>query len=228
MFFRRRSTQAEYFDLPDRPESETIAAFLDLDRLNLAFRFDLPFHSTLPRWLGLARCERLKLLDLGAGTGLLGKQLAEWASQRGWCWQITNLDTNWLALELGNAPRSIAGSALALPFTDGSFDVVFASQMTHHLTDEEIILHLREAWRVTRDALFICDLSRNAGLYAMLWLATRLMQICRPVREDALVSVRRGFRLGELRALAANAQLTNAKVWLYYASRIVLQARKIA
>jgi hypothetical protein len=62
----------------------------------------------------------------------------------------------------------------------------------------------------------------------MLWLSTRLMRICRPVREDALVSVKRGFRLRELRALAGRAQLTNAKVWLYYASRTVLQARKIA
>jgi 2-polyprenyl-3-methyl-5-hydroxy-6-metoxy-1,4-benzoquinol methylase len=228
MFFHRRSTQAEYFDLPNRPESETIAAFRDLDRLNLAFRFDLPFHVTLPRWLGPARCERLELLDLGAGTGLLGKRLSEWASRQGWCWRFTNLDTNPLALTLGNAPRSIAGSALALPFTDGSFDVVLASQMTHHLTDEEAVLHLREAWRVTRDGLFICDLNRNAGLYLMLWLSTRLMRVCRPVCEDALISVKRGFSLNELRVLAGKAQLATAKVWLFYASRIVLQARKAA
>jgi len=226
MFFRRRSTQAEYFDLPNRQESETIAAFRDLDRLNLAFRFELPFQMTLPRWLGPARCERLELLDLGAGTGLLGKRLSEWASRREWCWRFTNLDTNPLALKLGNAPRSITGSALALPFADGSFDVVIASQMTHHLTDEEVVLHLREAWRVTRDALFVCDLHRNAGLYVMLWLSTRLMRICPPVREDALVSVKRGFRFRESRALAAKAQLTNPKVWLYYLSRVVLQARK--
>jgi hypothetical protein len=65
-------------------------------------------------------------------------------------------------------------------------------------------------------------------LYVILGLSTRLMRICRPVREDGLVSVKRGFRLGELRMLAARAQLTNAKVRLHYASRIVLPARKIA
>ena len=65
----------------------------------------------------------------------------------------------------------VTGSALQLPFADGSFDLVVASQMTHHLTDEEVVQHWREAWRVTRDAIFICDLHRNAGFYALLWPA---------------------------------------------------------
>jgi SAM-dependent methyltransferase len=226
MFFHRRSAQAEYFDLPDRPESETAAAFRDLDRLNRVFLFGRPIEEVVPKWLGHERCQQFDILDLGAGTGLMGKLLSAWAAKRGWCWRFTNLDTNRSALKLGGAPRAVAGSALALPFTDENFDLVIASQMTHHLTDAEIVLHWREAWRVTRDALFICDLHRNAGLYAMLWLATRMMGIGQPVREDALTSVQRGFRLREWRALAKQAGLADARVWLYYGTRIVMQARK--
>jgi len=227
MFFPRRSAQAEYFDLPDRPEAETAAAFRDLDRLNRAFLFERPFEDVLPKWLGPERCQRLEILDLGAGTGLLGKLLSAWAARRGWHWQFTNLDTNGFALKLDGAARSVVGSVLALPFADASFDLLIASQMTHHLTDAEIVRHWREAWRVTRDALVVCDLHRNAGLYVMLWLMTRLMGIGQPVREDALISVRRGFRLREWRALAKEAGLTDARVWLYYGTRIVMQARKL-
>lgn len=226
MFFRHRSTQAEYFDLPDRSESETVAAFRDLDRLNETFRFDLPFLYTLPRWLGPERCADLEFLDLGAGTGLLGRRLSAWAKRQDWRWRFTSLDTNPLALKLGAAPRSVAASALALPFADGSFDVVVASQMTHHLTDAQIVTHLREAWRVTREALLICDLHRNAGLYALLWGSTRLMGIGQAVREDALISVQRGFYLGDLRALAERAGIPGAQAWLYFGTRVVLQARK--
>jgi SAM-dependent methyltransferase len=226
MFFRRRSAQAEYFDLPDRPEAETIAAFRDLDRLNRVFHFERPFEDALPEWLGPRRCAHLEILDLGAGTGLLGKILSEWAQARGWNWSFMCLDSSPLALKVGNPPRQKVGSVLALPFADASFDLVIASQMTHHLADGEIVRHWREAWRVTRDAVLISDLHRNAGLYALLWAATGLMRVCRRVREDSLVSVKRGFRLDEWRRLAQQAGLRNPRVWLYYGTRIMLQARK--
>jgi SAM-dependent methyltransferase len=226
MFLRHRSTQAEYFDLPGRTEAEITASFHDLNRVNSLFRFSHPFETVLPQWLGGKKCEKLEILDVGAGTGLLGKTLTAWARQRGWQWHFTNLDTNALALKIGDLPDGIVGSALQLPFAGGSFDLVVASQMTHHLTDEQIVTHWREAWRVTRDAIFICDLHRNAGLYALLWLTLHLMRANPTVMEDGLISVRRGFRLDEWRALAARAEIPAAGVWRYHGARIVLQARK--
>lgn len=226
MFFGRRSTQAESFDLPGRPESEIAAGFRDLDRLNDAFCFAKPFEAILPEWLGRQRCARLDILDLGAGTGSLGRHLSAWAGKQGWDWRFTNLDSNELALKMGGEPRTVAGSVLALPFPDRSFDLVIASQMTHHLSDAEVVRHWQEAWRVTRRDMFICDVHRNPGLYAMLWVGTRWLGIGSPVREDALISVKRGFRLREWREKARIAGVTGAKVWLYYGTRIVLQARK--
>ena len=226
MFLRQRSTQTEYFDLPDRPEAEVAAAFRDLNRVNRLFRFAHPFAAVLPQWLGRKNCERLDILDVGAGTGLLGKTLTDWAARRGWRWRFTNLDNNPLALKIGGQPDSVVGSALQLPFADASFDLVVASQMTHHLTDEQVVTHWREAWRVTRDAIFISDLHRNALLYALVWLTLRLMRADRTMIEDGLTSVRRGFRLDEWRALAARAEIPAANIWRYHGTRIVLQARK--
>jgi SAM-dependent methyltransferase len=228
MFLRQRSTQTEYFDLPGRTEAEITASFRDLNRVNTLFRFSHPFETALPRWLGKINCERLNILDVGAGTGLLGKMLTEWAGQRGWEWRFTNLDTNPLALKIGGQPNGVVGSALQLPFADESFDLVVASQMTHHLTDEQIVTHWREAWRVTRDAIFISDLHRNAGLYALVWLTLHLMRADRTVIEDGLISVRRGFRQNEWLNLAALAGIPKATVWRYHGTRIMLQARKKA
>ncbi len=226
MFLRQRSTEAEYFDSPDRTEAEITAAFHDLNRVNRLFRFSHPFEATLPQWLGRANCERLDILDVGAGTGLLGEKLTDWALRRGWHWRFTNLDTNPVALKIGGQPGGVVGSALQLPFADGSFDLVVASQMTHHLTDDQVVTHWREAWRVTRDALFICDLHRNAGLYAVLWLTLHLMRADPTVAKDGLISVRRGFRRSEWRELAERAGIPEAGVWRYHGARIVLQARK--
>src|SRR5271156_1115484 len=79
MFLSHRSTQTEYFDLPERTEVEIAASFRDLNRVNVLFRFSHPFEAALPQWLGRMNCERLEILDVGAGTGLLGKTLTEWA-----------------------------------------------------------------------------------------------------------------------------------------------------
>ena len=226
MFFRERSTQVEYLDAPDRPVDETVAAFNDLDRINRFFRFSHAFESRLPGWLGEERCKRMEILDVGAGTGLLGKTLSAWARERGWDWRFTNLDVNPVALKSADATSNIVGSALQLPFPESSFDLVVASQMTHHLTDAEVVQHWREAWRVTRDAIFICDVHRNVGLYTMLWLVMLVLRVERKLREDGLISVKRGFRLDEWRALAARADILDAQVWLYYGTRIVLQGRK--
>lgn len=226
MFLSKRSMQAEYFDSPDCTEAEIAASFHELNRINTLFRFTHPFESALPHWLGVENCKKLNILDVGAGTGLLGRKLTEWAARRGWKWHFTNLDANPLALKTGNVQDGVVGSALQLPFADNSFDLVVASQMTHHLTDEQVVTHWREAWRVTRDAVFICDLHRNAMLYTLVWLTLHLMHADPTVREDGLISVRRGFRRSEWRALSARAGIPRANVWRYHGTRIIMQARK--
>ena len=226
MFFNQRSRQAEYFDTPGLSEAERAGAFRELDRINDVFRFSHPFVSRLPSWLGEKRCKNLNILDVGAGTGLLAEKLSAWARRRGWDWRFTNLDANPVNLKSGNPTQTVTGSALQLPFADGSFDLVVASQMTHHLTDEQIVTHWREAWRVTRDVIFICDLHRNPGLYTLLWLTLHLMRANRTIIEDGLISVQRGFRRNEWRELAARAGIPGANVWRYHGARIVMQARK--
>jgi len=41
-----------------------------------------------------------------------------------------------------------------------------------------------------------------------------------------LISVKRGFHQEEWRELAVQAGIPGAEVWLYYGTRVVLQARK--
>jgi len=225
MFLAHRTTQAEYFDA-DRPAAELAGFFRALARLNRFFVFAKPFQQSLPKLLGESRCASLSILDLGAGDGLLGQLLSDWASQRGWQWRVTNLDLSLVALGLNPTGRNVAGSALALPFRSGSFDVVIASQMTHHLADAEVRQHLREAWRVSRQALVLCDLHRNPALYAMLWLTLRFQRFPEPFRSDGLLSVKRSWQLSELRKLAADAGIEGAQVSLYFGARVLLQARK--
>lgn len=228
MFLRQRSTQAESFDSPSRPMPEVAASYRQLARANHAFFFAHPFVLTLPRLLGPEQCRSLTLLDVGAGDGLLGRRLETWAAKRGWHWAVTNLDASSQALQLNPSGRNVIGSALVLPFPDAHFDVVIASQMTHHLADPEVAMHFREAWRVARRAVMVSDLHRNLFLLALVWLGSWPLCFSRAMRQDAVISVRRGFRLDEWRRQAEQAGIPGAQVWLYAATRIMLSAQKPA
>jgi 2-polyprenyl-3-methyl-5-hydroxy-6-metoxy-1,4-benzoquinol methylase len=227
MFLDRRATEEEYFDQPSRSLGEVAAGFRELARINRMFRFAEPFQRLIPRALGTDRCRRLSLLDLGAGDGSLGATLAKWASGRGWEWTVTNLDMSLPSLSLSGNPRSVAASVTALPFPDRSFDVVIASQMTHHLpTEDAVVRHFREAWRVAREFVFLNDLHRNLALYSVIACVLKLGGFSSEFRSDGLLSVRRGWRVGEWEELSRRAGIPEARISLYYGARILFQARR--
>src|SRR5579883_1604099 len=225
MFLKHRALQAEYFDALDRPAEEIAESYAMLARVNRFFSHAAPFQRFLPTLLNEARCHSLTVLDLGAGDGSLGDQLTRWATARGWDWRFTNLDLNPQVVRLNPKARWVIGSALQLPFQDQAFDIVIASQMTHHfMSDEEVCRHFQEAWRVTRHALFFNDLHRNAALYSLLWVWLRIFRLPKHFRSDCLLSVRRGWRTAEWRKLAGQAGIPNARIRLHHGTRLLLQA----
>jgi 2-polyprenyl-3-methyl-5-hydroxy-6-metoxy-1,4-benzoquinol methylase len=228
MFLRQRATQAEYCDEPDLPARAVASNYHQLARFNRVVRVSDAFQRLLVRWLGSERVARLSILDLGAGDGWMGNAVTRWAARRGWDWRVTNLDLNPLALGLRTGPRNVAADACRLPFRDGSFDLVIASQMAHHLTETEVIGHFREAWRVTRDALYLTDVHRNPASLAVIWVVLKLLGTTPEFREDGLQSIRRGWRVGEWRRLAGEAAIAKPRIWISYGSRVMLQARKPA
>lgn len=92
------------------------------------------------------------LLDLGSGPGTITLDLAERVAPG----RVTALEHNDAALDLTRAEAQrrdvevdlAVGDVHDLPFPDGSFDVVHAHQVLHHVADP--VQALREMRRVTR------------------------------------------------------------------------------
>lgn len=227
MFLAHRTLQAEYFDAPELSVDEARKHYAWLGRINRLTQFDRPFRRWLPETVGAERVAKLELLDLGSGDGSLGRTLHQWASQQGWDWQFTDLDLSPHTRRLNPSGRHVVGSVTALPFPDNHFDAVIATTMTHHLgTEAEVIAHFREAARVARRGVLLCDLHRNPFFAAGLWSVLVALGAPGDFRRDGVLSVRRGWRVPEWRRLADAAGLSEARIWSEHGTRVLLQLHK--
>src|SRR4029079_3854962 len=116
----------------------------------------------------------LSVLDVGAGSGEILKEIALSARNRKANAFLVGLDLNELSAQSiadeGKAfgeINSVRGDALRLPFIDGSFDFAICSLFTHHFSDNGVIEIMRDMKRVSRRGIFVIDLHREPGAYRM-------------------------------------------------------------
>lgn len=218
---RRLAGATELLDGPLDPR--TLAANLrDLARINrglggagLSWRAVGPLLNERPTG------EHLKLLDVGTGAADIPHALRRKTADRDPTLEIVATDVR---PEIVSIARETAGPApifevrLApadhIDEQDGSFDVVHASLVMHHLEPPEAIELLREMARVASRAVIINELDRGQGWLIAAKLLTRLTTRNAYTRHDGPLSVRRAYRPNELTQLAARAGLVEeARYW---------------
>jgi len=172
------------------------------------------------------------LLDVGTGAADIPRTLARRARRRGEVSRIVGCDVHAQTVEIASEwcrgfpeIRIVRGSALALPFADGAFDVALLSLTFHHFDDDAQLVALRELARVTRRRIIVNELERSWPNYvgarllaATLWRGNRL------TRHDGPLSVLRGFTADELRERAHAAELRSIRVDRRFFYRLVLSA----
>jgi SAM-dependent methyltransferase len=230
--FSRRSYELEHLDKGDYTPEEYEGCLVELRRINKWLGDARALRASLVPEIERARLREFSLLDVGAGSGELLRVVAREARARGWrAARLVGLELNERSAraiveesrgfeEIG----AVRGDAFHLPFADGAFDYVVCSLFTHHFRDEGVVEILREFRRIARRRLFVIDLHRHALAYLLYTTAGRLFLRNRLTREDGALSIRRGFRAGELRGLAAKAGLRQVEVRRRFPFRLVLSA----
>ena len=203
----RRSESAELMDDPTIVGTELTEALRQLRWINTllgAFWPTLEGVDTL--WREAGKPGRLRIVDVGAGSGEVNRVLLRWAAFRGVVLDIAVVDIQHdtcreAAQYNQTEPRIhvVQGDLFHPPFR--RCDIVTASLVLHHFANDQLPGIFGALLGVARLGVVVNDLHRHALAWLLIRAATRVLSRNRMIRNDAPLSVQRGFRDADLRQL---------------------------
>jgi SAM-dependent methyltransferase len=152
-----------------------------------------------------------ELADLGCGSGHLMLELDGVFKQQKYTATFTGFDAN--AFIAGYARQHcrshtnihiICQNILDEPLPT-RYDIVHASLFLHHFSEEELVSLLQKLKQKTREAIIINDLHRHPLAYYSILLLTRFFSKSYLVKNDAALSVAKGFKKKEWISLLKRA-----------------------
>ena len=107
-------------------------------------------------------------------------------------------------------------------FGENKPDIIFSSLFCHHFTDEEMVAQLQWLHGHSSVGFFINDLHRHPLAYYSIRMLTRIFSKSYLVKNDAPLSVKRGFKKQEWEALLEKAGIADYTVSWQWAFRYLV------
>jgi len=195
MFTPPRIETDELLDEHDAPREDMERSLHDLRFIN-RYLGGQNIYGKLVR-----RFQPAAILDIGTGTSDLLESVSHVRTRIGLDFKIDHL----LFLREHSRVLRVVGDAHHLPFRDGAVDLVTSSHFFHHFSPDENAGILAESLRVARKGVAVTDTRRHYAPLLLVLLLGALRLVGRITRFDAPASVRQGYTLDEVRAIAPRA-----------------------
>jgi ubiquinone/menaquinone biosynthesis C-methylase UbiE len=221
--FKTRSYELERLDTGDYTEAEYSRWHQEMRFIHRAFGEMRALRNSLFRDLRDGT-HRVSILDVGAGSGELLRELKKWFGDRA---SLTGVEINEMAAKSFKSVDVAAAIAdgLRLPFETDAFDIAYCSLTLHHLSDNDAPRLLAEMARVSRGRIYAIDLNRDPTAYYFYKTVGSLF-LQRLTLDDGALSILRSFTAKELRGIARMARLRDVEVQSSRVNRLVLSGTK--
>lgn len=214
--FKKRSYQKELLDRTDIPFADIKRNMQELDFINR----NLGGHEiTLDGIVALIKeaaifNKQLEIVEIGCGGGDNLRAIKKWAQYIKLPVNLTGVDINSECISFAQEQERNKG----ISFIHSDYrtvrltqkpDIVFSSLFCHHFTDEELIEQLQWMHNNSSIGFFINDLHRHRLAYYSIKLLTTLFSKSYLVKNDAPLSVRRGFTRQDWVSIFERAAITS-------------------
>jgi SAM-dependent methyltransferase len=230
--FKQRSYQKELLDRDDIPFEEIKPNMYELDVINSYLGGHNITIAGLKRMLAARKTNApIKIVEIGCGGGDNLRAIKKWCSKNGINGQLTGVDINPQCISYARSREANKGIEFifsdykAVPFQQKP-DIIFSSLFCHHFTDEELIFMLKWMKEKVTVGFFINDLHRHPLAYHSIKILTKIFSKSRLVKNDAPLSVQRGFTKEEWTHLLTKAGITNFSCRWKWAFRWLVTYKK--
>ncbi len=230
--FAARSRQAELMDDARVQAPELESTLAELEVINRWLNAYGPSLAGIEALLPPDR-EELSVLDIGSGGGDFARRLIDWGSARRLKVTIRGIDLLPAAVDYADdLSRSYPTLSFAVgdlfDLGDAQFDIVHSAQVLHHFDPEHAPQALARMFALAKMGVVVNDLHRHPLAYYSIKVLTGLLSRNRLIRNDAPISVLRGFTRNALFNLVREAALPVPEVGWRWAFRWQMVIRKVA
>ncbi len=220
--FSTRSLKSELIDAPGIPYDHWETCLRELNTVNT---FLGGHHITLSGIQAISNSDKLTIAEIGCGGGDNLKAIH--FHKPGF--HFIGIDINKSCIDFA-AKQCLAFSSILFICSDykkvnfGELrpDIIFSSLFCHHFSDDQLVEMLVWLNQNALKGFFINDLQRHPLAYHSIKLLTRLFSGSYLVKNDAPLSVLRGFRKKEWQVLLKRAGITKYTIRWRWAFRYLI------
>ncbi len=213
--FTNRSYELELLDATNIPKELLFQNLRELDVVNRLLGGHAITLSGIKK-LVKNKNKTYHIIDIGCGGGDAMIQIAKWAKINSYKVKLTGVDMNADCIDyMKNACKEFSEiDGVVMDYrdylkTNANVDIVHCSLFCHHLKEDELIELFQYMNKHAHVGFVINDLQRQWFAYYSIWFLTRLLNGSSLVKNDAPLSVLRGFRKNELEKLLNESEVKN-------------------
>jgi len=222
MDFSTRSYQKELLDRTDIPFEAIERNMYELDFINTHLGgHDISVNGLKQLLDGL---HKIDVCEIGCGGGDNLVALQKWCQKNNINISCTGIDINPDCIKTARAKTGAGESSFVVSdYKEFIFekkpDIIFSSLFCHHFGDDELVTMLQWMQSNSKIGFFINDLHRHYLAYYSIKFLTGLFSKSYLVKNDAPLSVRRGFKRKEWEKLLRQAGINSYSIQWKWAFR---------
>lgn len=224
--FSQRSTKEELLDQPNIKQADLFQNLHELDVINQKLGGHQATLTGLKK-LMTDKSKTYKIVDFACGGGDTLRIIKDWSEKNGYNVELMGFDL--LKDAILFAKQKSTNSNIQWQVADfqdvllDDCDIAICALVCHHFYDKQLDDFILKMKNSAKLGVIINDLHRNPIAYFGIWLLTSLFSKSRLVKNDAKLSVLKGFKKKEWQERLTKLSLPSFQIqWIWAFRHLII------